>query len=287
MKHATLNRPQSGLSLIELMVAMTLGLMITMTLGYILMGSRSTYRTQDASARIQDTGRFVLDFIGRNIRAVGRVEITPIAGDKRITMGNVLNPNCNQLTSICGANGITTVNTGGNPATRDVDNLTVVYQISDMGGNSIIDCNGNGAGTLLSQQRFAISGTTPIKYYGNVINTLRLNPTNPNGFQLQCLGNGATAAQPFAEGVEDIQFSYGIDSNNDLAVDSWMATPGNWALVIAVQACIMVRSLENGVVSAPQTIVDCSGTSFTPNDTRLRRTFTSVFTLRSRINAIP
>ncbi len=287
MKQATLNRPQSGLSLIELMVAMTLGLMITMTLGYILMGSRSTYRTQDASARIQDTGRFVLDFIGRNIRAVGRVEITPIAGDKRITMDNVLNPNCNQLTSICGANGITTVNTGGNPATRDVDNLTVIYQISDMGGNSIIDCNGNGAGTLLSQQRFAISGTTPIKYYGNVINTLRLNPANPNGFQLQCLGNGAPAAQPFAEGVEDIQFSYGIDSNNDLAVDSWMATPGNWALVIAVQACIMVRSIENGVVSAPQTIVDCSGTSFTPNDTRLRRTFTSVFTLRSRINAIP
>lgn len=287
MKHATLNRPQSGLSLIELMVAMTLGLMITMTLGYILMGSRSTYRTQDASARVQDTGRFVLDFIGRNIRAVGRVEITPLTEDKRITIGSVLNPNCNQLTSICGANSITTVSTGGSPTTRSVDDLTVIYQISDMGGNLIIDCNGNAAGTLLSQQKFAIPGTTPIKYYGNVINTLRLNPTNPGSFQLQCLGNGATAAQPFAEGVEDIQFSYGIDSNNDLAVDSWTATPGDWAQVIAVQACILVRSLENGVVSAPQTIVDCSGTSFTPNDTRLRRTFTSVFTLRSRINAIP
>lgn len=278
---------QSGLSLIELMVALTLGLMITVTLGYILMGSRSTYRTQDASARVQDTGRFVMNFLGRNIRAVGRVEITPIAGDKRVAMDSVMNPNCNQQTSICGANGITTVNTGGNPATRGVDNLTVIYQVSDMGGNTIADCNGNTAGTLLSQQKFSISGTTPANYYGNVINTFRLNPANPGGFQLQCLGNGAAAAQPFAEGVEDIQFNYGIDTDGNGAVDSWTASPGNWSQVIAVQVCIMVRSQENGVVGARQTIVDCSGTPFTPDDTRLRRTFSSVFTLRSRINAIP
>ncbi len=63
---------QSGLSLIELMVAMTLGLVITSSLGYIMLGSRATYRTQDASARVQDTGRFAIEYIARELRAAGR-----------------------------------------------------------------------------------------------------------------------------------------------------------------------------------------------------------------------
>lgn len=63
---------QSGLSLIELMVAMTLGLVITTSLGYIMVGSRATYRTQDASARVQDTGRFAIEYIARELRAAGR-----------------------------------------------------------------------------------------------------------------------------------------------------------------------------------------------------------------------
>lgn len=280
MKRVATPFSQTGLSLIELMVAITLGLMITTSLGYILMGSRSTYRTQDASARVQDTGRFVLDTIGRNLRMAGRVEILPLASDSRTTLPAGVN-------SITGVDGVTAVSTGGQPATRNVDNLTVVYQLSDMGGSTIVDCNGNGGGTLQSQ-RVAINGTSsPVRYYSNVINTIRLNPTTPASLDLQCLGNGAVAPQPFAGGVEDLQFSYGIDTNADLAVDSWTPTPGNWNQVVAVQACVMIRSQENGVVGAIQSIRDCSGNLFTPADTRLRRTFTSVFTLRNRINAVP
>ncbi|MDO9227268.1 MAG: prepilin-type N-terminal cleavage/methylation domain-containing protein [Pseudomonadota bacterium] len=72
MKQPHIQSKQFGLSLIELMVAMTLGLMITTTLGYIMVGSRATYRTQDASARVQDTGRFAIEYITRELRAAGR-----------------------------------------------------------------------------------------------------------------------------------------------------------------------------------------------------------------------
>lgn len=283
MKRVTAPFSQAGLSLIELMVAITLGLMITASLGYILMGSRSTYRTQDASARVQDTGRFVLDTIGRNLRMAGRVEITPLAWDARVTLPAGVN-------AITGVDGVTAVSTGGQPATRNVDNLTVVYQLSNMGGGAIVDCNGNGAGIAKVEIK-KIDGTSysPVLNlsYGNVSNTIRLNPTIPASLELQCLGNGSVVPQPFAEGVEDLQFSYGIDTNADLAVDSWTPTPGNWNQVVAVQACIMIRSLGNGVVGAIQPVRDCSGNLFTPADTRLRRTFTSVFTLRNRINAVP
>lgn len=278
MKQFAFPRCHAGLSLIELMVAITLGLMITASLGYLMVGSRSTYRTQDASARVQDTGRFAMEFIGRNLLAAGRTDITPLFTDSRVGLPSNVVP-------ITGTNGANTVNTGGTPATRDVDNLTVVYQLSTLNGKTIQDCNGADVGKTLNGGDIKKADGTIVGVYGSVRSAIRMDVAN---FELECLGNGSNNAQPFAEGVEDLQLVYGVDSNGDDAVDSWStAVPGTVSQIVAVQVCIMVRSLGNGVVGAPQTLRDCSGTSFTPNDTRLRRTFTSVFTLRNRVNLLP
>lgn len=245
MRRANPRNPQTGLSLIELMVAMTLGLMITTTLGYILMGSRSTYRTQDASARVQDTGRFALEFIGRQIRMAGRGVVPP---------GKAMLP------------AIAT------PIAGDGTTLTVRYQDSDMGrdAGTIPDCNGNNVAGIV------IAGTNPAKQYAEVVNAISLDGNR----QLQCNGNGG-ATQPFAEEVEELQFRY--TTGNGVWTNA-PATP-----VVAVEVCIRVRSAANGVVTATQTVKNCAGGDFTPNpaDTRLRRTFTSVFALRNNLNALP
>lgn len=278
MKLIAFPRRHAGLSLIELMVAITLGLMITASLGYLMVGSRSTYRTQDASARVQDTGRFAMEFIGRNLLAAGHTDITPLFTDNRVGLPVNAVP-------ITGTNGANTVATGGSPGTRDVDNVTVVYQLSTMNGATIRDCNGVDVGKTLSGGDIKKADGTDVGDYGGVSNAIRMDVAN---MELECLGNGSNNAQPFAEGVEDLQLVYGVDTSGDDAVDSWSsAVPSNVSQIVAVQVCIMVRSLGNGVVGAPQTIRDCSGTSFTPADTRLRRTFTSVFTLRNRVNLLP
>jgi len=271
---------QAGLSLIELMVAMTLGLMISVSLGYIMMGSQTTYRTQDASARVQDTGRFALDFIGRNLRMAGRTDITPLSADARVGLPAGTVP-------ITGANG------DGVP-----DSLTVRYQLSNLNGVDVEDGNGNGGATspLALANLTAIPGLPSVCgssgdkecKYGTVVNIISLvagtATTEP---QLQCLGNGSGTSEPFAEGVEDLQFLYGVDSTGDDTVDSWSDAPGDWTQIVAVQVCILVRSTSNGVVSAAQTYRNCAGNSVTATDTRLRRTFTSVFTLRNRVNLLP
>ena len=278
---------QSGLSMIELMVAMTLGLMIIVTLGYIMMGSRTTYRTQDASSRLQDTGRFAMDFIGRQLRAAGRIDITPLAGDSR-TNSAALPGNWAPISGSHGAaanGGNAAVNTSGvvtiNGGTRQTDTVTVQYVLTDSGG-TIADCNGGGAGIVLT----AIPRTAGAAInYGTVVNMVSLTGAN---LQLQCTGNGGGGTQPIAEGVEDLQFRYavvGAPTSFVVPANTWTAT--NWANVVAVQVCVMVQSTSNGVMSAAQTVTDCSGNRYTPNDTRLRRTFTSVFALRNALNAIP
>jgi type IV pilus assembly protein PilW len=281
MKTTVTHTSQSGLSLIELMVAITLGLMITSSLGYILMGSRSTYRTQDASARIQDTGRFAMEFIGRQLRSAGRIDITPLASDPRTSLIG-LPENWSPISGSNGAaagedteasnsDGEVAVN-GGN---RQTDRLTVQYQETTLGGNTPQDCNGAAVPLL---------GTVGSggDQYGTIQNAISLDGAN---LELECTGNGGGGAQPFTEGVEDLQFRYAEAGTPSVFQDASQVSV--WANVVAVQVCLMVQSTANGVVNTAQNIRDCEGEVYTPNDTRLRRTFTSVFTLRNRINAVP
>lgn len=63
--------PHSGFSLIELMVAMALSLILLAGVLAIFASSRTTYETTDRLSRIQESGRFALDSIVRDLRSAG------------------------------------------------------------------------------------------------------------------------------------------------------------------------------------------------------------------------
>lgn len=62
-----------GLSLIELMVAMTIGLIITIAVVQIFSSSRSTYQLDEGLARLQENARFSMEFLTREIRPAGHM----------------------------------------------------------------------------------------------------------------------------------------------------------------------------------------------------------------------
>ena len=59
---------QRGLTLIELMVAITIGLILTAGVIQIFIGSNQTYRFQESMSRIQENGRFGVETIARSLR---------------------------------------------------------------------------------------------------------------------------------------------------------------------------------------------------------------------------
>ncbi|HUL67684.1 MAG TPA: PilW family protein [Burkholderiaceae bacterium] len=61
---------QRGLSLVELMISITIGLIVMSALAYVFAGSRGAYRVNENLARVQETGRFALDYIGQDLRMV-------------------------------------------------------------------------------------------------------------------------------------------------------------------------------------------------------------------------
>ena len=68
-----MGRPEieSGFSLVELMISLVLGLILTLGVTQIYLSSSDTYRLTDGLARIQENARFASEFLGREIREAG------------------------------------------------------------------------------------------------------------------------------------------------------------------------------------------------------------------------
>lgn len=64
---------QAGLTLIELMIALGLGLLIVAALGYLFVGNRQAFRVQDNLARMQENGRYAMEVLGQDLRMVGYI----------------------------------------------------------------------------------------------------------------------------------------------------------------------------------------------------------------------
>jgi len=67
----TMIKNQYGLSLIEIMVALVISIFLLGGIVQVYVGNKTTYRFSDASARIQENGRFALDNITTDVRLAG------------------------------------------------------------------------------------------------------------------------------------------------------------------------------------------------------------------------
>lgn len=75
-------RLEQGFSLVELMVAMVIGLIVLLVVGTLFMNSRQTYLAQDASSRLQENARYANELFGRQIRSAGytATSFNPLSG---------------------------------------------------------------------------------------------------------------------------------------------------------------------------------------------------------------
>lgn len=62
-----------GLSLVELMIAVTLGMIVLLAVGEVYLSSSRTYRAQDALSRLQENARYALETLSYDIRMAGQV----------------------------------------------------------------------------------------------------------------------------------------------------------------------------------------------------------------------
>ena len=113
-------------------------------------------------------------------------------------------------------------------------------------------------------------------------------------------GIGLADAEELAEGIENLQLRFGVDTNGDGQVDAYKtgkevangatatALDANWRNVLSVRVGLLIRSPENAgvpgtVAGAPRTY-KVLGTTITPtNDGTMRQVYETTVALRNRI----
>lgn len=71
MTNSNAIRRQAGMSLVEIMVALTISLLLLAGVVQIFTGSKQAYRNNEALARVQENGRFAIDLLGSDLRMGG------------------------------------------------------------------------------------------------------------------------------------------------------------------------------------------------------------------------
>lgn len=90
------SRAQRGISLVELMVSITIGLIITAAVAQTFIANRATYQLDEGLARMQENARFAIDFLNREIRQAGNMgcvrDSTYATSPPVVDFSNNLNP---------------------------------------------------------------------------------------------------------------------------------------------------------------------------------------------------
>jgi type IV pilus assembly protein PilW len=204
----------SGLTMVELLVAMALSLLIALAAISALTVTRRGFTTVDAASQLRDNGRFAADLIQRLAVQSGFKDVMYAARDTT-NINNDTRPNVtgldNAMSSSSDPLNSSTAHTGATVAGGS-DVLILGNQLvrrnedplnSDADG-SMIDCNG----------RTLTTGAAPISRDNRMYSILSVAVSNGEPSLMCSTVDSAgtiTSAQPIIEGVENFQVLYGTE----------------------------------------------------------------------------
>jgi type IV pilus assembly protein PilW len=258
-------RKQHGLSLVEVLVAMTVGLVLLGGVGYMFIGSKQMNTAQTDAVRLQESTRNALDVVGTAVRQAGyRLDMDELALDATAIEGTVgAGVASDTLIIRHDPNWVVDVPAGGALPNK------IAGRERNCEGVDIASNNGNDAATGAKVQN-----TNLIVYQFRVV-----------GGKLMCYASD-NATPPggvvVADNVERMKVSYGIGDGKE-AVTSYVTAPSATELprVTAVRLSLLLRGPSGGVAVGSQTVL-FNDANVTTNDGHLRRVVTSTFNVRNR-----
>lgn len=253
---------QRGVTLIELMVGLAIGLMVIAVALGALMASRGVSGTVSDASGIQQQGAYVLRLIGQQLRQTGSLYLNPDPA-KSGSSNEVLSAVAFEIRAAAVGNG--NAFAPENTLRGGTDKLTTGFRRYQ-------DSVFMASGTAATESTPAVSG---VDYLAR--NCLAA-PANNSADQLiesiftfaneslLCQGNGATR-QPIAQNVAQFQVTYLVQDPLGTTVQytagSDMPTTPDplWGRVRGVQVCLVLYGSEPIDMPAGSSYTDCEGNS--------------------------
>lgn len=259
---------QKGLTLIEVMISVTIGLLfLTAALGY-LVTSQQSFRAQDTGTRIQENARFAMDILRRNVRMAGYSNQLTIA-PAYIYRGPCGNTPCADDT-----------------ATSQGDRLAISMVSPDAR-----DCLGNNLGTNTH-----VANVFWVELVGG------MSSLYCRGWDVDN-GGWHSASQPLVDGIDQMQVQYGVYNPATDSIDRYLNAAGvealanGWDNVKSVRIALLVQSGQDTdeADTSGNTVGDATfaanytsftlldGAVYTPGDQRIRRVFTNTVAINNAL----
>jgi type IV pilus assembly protein PilW len=231
---------QSGMTLIEVMIAMVIGLIVFLVVSKAYVGGLTTKRVQTDVSRLNETTRFTFDLISRETRKLGYANVWMYPRPPEVQVA------CSG-TVLLGVNDATQIN----PAAADLSGSTVtvlnksdVLRVSYFGEDnaggtaadgSVLDCHGYGVrrkdrvNDVLYVANDSATSEPSLYCYTD-------NPSNPS----------AGRSLPLVSSVESLQMLYGEDTDGDGVVNRYVPwnLVSNSNNVISIKVSVVARSLK-------------------------------------------
>lgn len=292
---------QRGLTLIELMISVTIGLVFIFGAVTFLVSGHQSFRAQNSGSRIQENARFALDILKEHVRMAGYNDTTSSLLDLPALI----------YRGACGM-----FNPCSDDTTTDQgDRLAMALRIpTGATGVAAQDCIGSPL-TALNQ---------------HVVNVFWVEQDSSSGVSsLYCRGYNPDAntnlwhgtAQPLVDGIEQMQVQYGLVDGNPSStgntpssgsggrvdrylnatqlqtLDAANANRNYWGDVRSVRIALLVsagarqaaddgaNTLDSATRAAYQTftLLDGDPRTYTPAETRIRRVFSTTITLNNAL----
>ncbi|WP_166891225.1 PilW family protein [Massilia sp. CCM 8734] len=253
-----------GFGLIEVLVAMTLGLVLLGGVGYLFIGSKQMSVAQSDGVRINESVRNAMDVMGRALRQAGY----------KLNVDTPLVPG-----PLNGTDGGGAAQTAGSDIliVRHDPAWTATSAVNGLRSGSEVNCEGV---TVASNNPNDAGTGAPGANVAQVVYQFRVV-----GNQLKCFATDNQSVDlsggvVVAENVENMQVSYGIGNGNEV-VTSYVNTPIQFGEVSVVRITLLVRGPSTKGVVGVQSI-NFNGGVLAIADGRLRSVATSTFMVRNQ-----
>ncbi|MGJ7493745.1 PilW family protein [Variovorax sp. RT4R15] len=181
-------RRHAGFGLVELMVALIIGLFVVAGLASLFLNMKQAFNSQDQLSQLQDNERLMLTVLTNTVQAAGYFP-DPLVNTAATDLPAATGAGYGSFVAGQGLAGLS-----GSSGASD----TITSRYVTASGDGIMDCLGN--------VNPATSGANRL-----VMNTFTVSTAN----ELQCSTDGGTTTTPLVSGVRSLQVLYATDTAGD------------------------------------------------------------------------
>lgn len=323
-RHPTPHRSQRGMSLVELMVALTIGLFLIGAVGIIYVNTATTSRSSTQETQMNEDAALALELLQQQIRLAGFSSVDNTGA--RSFPGQAVRGCDGGFTDNAASFATLTCNAGG----AGPDAFSVRYEASTLNSQRTgAGLPGNCAHEGLAQWDATTEGSASnnIALADNRYYVANDADGTPSLFCQGRTGAGFGTATALIPNIEDMQVQYAVTAlpanaddpihhqvagyaNANIASAATSAAPAypalgslvvpptlpagvdNWSRVAALRICLVARTARpvpvgDNAVTELGRYVDCNGVVQTPSDRFLRRAYVTTIQLRNVRPGLP